>query len=168
MRNINTILCIACALLITTALWASPSEKHIDTEKLTAAVKVARTAPYFGVGGIGFTGQISEGEEALHTVIKSKDKQLLMTLAQDRNEVSRLYALLALRYLNNPEYKPLAESLLKSKARVETFSGCLRASENVADIAGRIVKGDYNQVLTFDAKRLEKQKQAKLKQKGRG
>ena len=151
---------------MTSVVLASPSEKHIDTEKLTAAVKVARTATYFGVGGIGFAGRISEGEEALHLVISSRDNQLLMTLAQDKNEVSRLYALLALRYLNNPEYKPLAESLRKSKARVETFSGCLRASEKVADIAERIVKGDYNQVLTFDAKRLEKQAVAKQKKQG--
>jgi hypothetical protein len=165
MKRITLPLALLSTFLVTSALQAAPQSAQQHTAHLTTAVNEVRKTPYFALGGIGFTGQISEGEEALHTILKSKDRQPLITLSQDNDDVSRLYALAALRYLNHPAYKPLAESLAKSTASVDTFSGCIKGTEKVADLAQRIAKGDYNKVLNFDAQRLEKKKKIEIERK---
>ena len=121
-----------------------------------AAYKRIAMAPYFAVGGIGFTGAITPAEKDVHILIRNKDDKKLVALTEEKNPAAQMYGLLGLRYLSHARYEQIAGSLAKSPRTVETFSGCLRGSESVAKVSATIAKGDYNKALKHDMERQKK------------
>lgn len=120
------------------------------------AFKRLTAAPYFAVGGTGFAGAITPTEKDLYVLIRTKDDKKLVALTESKNPAAQMYGLLGLRYLSHARYSQIAGSLAKSPVKVETFSGCIKGSENVSRLSAVIAKGDYDKLLKNDMERTKK------------
>ncbi len=109
----------------------------------SAAYRAIASSPYFAVGRVGIAGAIGGSEKGVWDLIKTRDRVQLIALTKERNPEARLYGLLGLRYLGDPEYKAVAAELHRSTELVGTLHGCLMSHEAVAPIADDIARGGY-------------------------
>ena len=138
---------------------ASPTiAQQIPETKEARAYRVVRDAPYFAVGGIGYSGALSVGERALHVLIAANDTRYFAALLREKSEVAKLYGLTALRYYNAPQYTVFAIALGDSKATVQTMRGCIRNSEPVAQVAKRIDEDSFGTLIAENIKRSNENK----------
>jgi hypothetical protein len=125
---------------------AFAQEGETDKQKAYATLK---TVPYFAVGGVGFAGTTSQGEQALRALLKQKDAATVFkTLLKEANQEGRLYALLGLRLTNPTVFARDVTPFLSLKTKAHTMSGCIMCDQPVASLAKTIQKGDYDKLVT--------------------
>lgn len=141
--KIGRIACCAFTLLLpTTRAFAQTAKQE--------TLRSIRQADYFAIGRVGFAAAIPDAEKAIWLLIKAKDEKSLVALAKDKNIATQLYALVGLRYLNSAQYKPLADELTRSKATVQTLSGCIATDKKVSVVASSAAGGAYSKALERD------------------
>jgi hypothetical protein len=88
-------------------------------------VNVARRLICAAIGGIGYTGVVTDEETAFNALCKAPDaaNQFRKLLGEATIEV-QMYAFLGLRQLHAPDYKAQVEPYRKSRRMVNTGSGC--------------------------------------------
>jgi hypothetical protein len=118
------------------------------------AYTTLKTAHYFALGGVGFAGTTSEGENALRILLKPKDAvPLFQKLLKEANREGQLYALLGLRLTNPTVFAREVTPFLSMQAKAHTMSGCIASDQPVATITQTIKKGDYDKVVKKETPR---------------
>ena len=119
---------------------AAPPER---TERPLSDYEVLHRATEFSVGPVGFAGTTSSTESAFRKVLRtSAAARDFHGLLSDATTAGKLYGLLGLKLLKDPEYATVASRFKVSRAQVSVTSGCITASRPVAEIAKHIDKGD--------------------------
>jgi hypothetical protein len=100
---------------------------------------------YFAFGGVGFTGQISNGESAFSMILSSpKAKKYFALVLSKSNLPAKLYALCGLRELDTTLFLQKVKYYSDTTVRVSTMRGCIRDDERFIDIVQEIRTGFYD------------------------
>lgn len=125
-----------CVLLLlpVVAMFASSGD---PVERL-AAVNV------FAIGGVGFAGTISPGENDLLAILgrptAESDFEKLMSSG---NPQAQSYALLGLHRLGSSKFASYAAPLRASKQNVTTIHGCIMGQQTMASMIQDLEHGFY-------------------------
>lgn len=129
----------------------------------------------FAIGGVGYSGTTSEGEQSLITLLSdAKAVDALKGLVTIATPEGGLYALLGLRFLgcdclaseakrflDRPPAKERSDpgegDLIVDADHVKRMSGCLVFTQKRSDAAGDIVSGKYDPRIEY-IKKLARQK----------
>jgi hypothetical protein len=132
---------LAAALLIFSCTVA-PAQ---DT--LSATVKSLAKTGVFAFGGVGFIGNISQGEIDFR-VIQSQPTAVALasfeTVYATGDSAARSYALAGIRQLDGERFKEILQSLDNSPEKVLTMEGCVMETHGLAEIAKAIDAGSYD------------------------
>jgi hypothetical protein len=105
-------------------------------------------ATVFAVGRVGAGAQVSRGEQALRVILKEPEAtSLLLRVLRQAAMPGQLYALLGLRECGYLGIGCLMNNWRDRVDQVSTQTACLRASEPVRRIVGRIEDGTYSRLL---------------------
>jgi len=105
-------------------------------------------ATVFAVGPVGSDAQVSGGEQALRLILKEPEAtSLLLRVLRQAAMPGQLYALLGLRECGYFGIRCLMNNWRDRVDEVSTQAGCLRVSESVRRIIGRIEAGTYSRLL---------------------
>lgn len=115
-----------------------------DMGQRSEPYEILKSAQIFAIGGIGYSGAISEEEKAFRSLLHQNNasEQCLALLSNATSE-GQLFALLGLKLLDEGLFRQKAQPYLESDATVTTMRGCIRNRESVAFIAGEIQEGSY-------------------------
>ena len=105
-------------------------------------------ATVFAVGRVGSDAQVSRGEQALRLILKEPEAtSLLLRVLRQAAIPGQFYALLGLRECGYLGIGCLMNNWRDRIDEVSTQTGCLRVSESVRKIIGRIEDGTYSHLL---------------------
>ena len=137
MKNYLTLLCLLCLLLCKPALALNPQGQ--------AAYRTLKNTSTFALGGIGFTGAISEPEKALRVLLKQKDASAaFQALLQEARIEGQLYALIGLWWKDRQAFRQKIAAYRSLNVEATTMHGCIKSGRPVAAIVKEIQKGSYD------------------------
>jgi hypothetical protein len=173
-------LCLVLLALVACVAQATQSG-DFKREQLSPKGRVAygrlRSACIFGVGRLGFGGEISKEELALYQLLDERQAvNALKSLVTAGSYEGGLYALLGLSFANKAEFDRAVEiynarneppewqatgsfeCFRATGDTVNTMSGCIGLSESRTKVVARIQSGGYERLLTLARKdvRLER------------
>ena len=103
----------------------------------------------FAFGGIGFAGQISEGENDFDFILKLPTAiTIFETIYATGTPEAKSYALVGIRQVNKQRFNELFRSLRGSQEQVETEKGCIVERRSLADVVKEINSGRFDPWLT--------------------
>lgn len=109
------------------------------------AAGLLRKAGFFALGGVGIAGETSDEERALRVLVESpRSGMLLESLESADNIETKLYVLVGYRWTKHRRYALLRDQLMQSKARANTFFGCIRSREPVHHLTRRVAAGRFD------------------------
>lgn len=115
-----------------------------EFRSLPQALKTLRTCNVFVIGPAGYSGDISEEEEALRVVLEDKKaEQHLQSFLKNKNLPTVLYGYLGLRWLDIGKFKRY-EGEVRLKGDVQVQRGCIIGEEPAQDVWLRIKAGQYD------------------------
>lgn len=118
-----------------------------------AAQQTLAHVSFFAIGGVGFAGSRSEGEEALRSLLKEKRAvPVLRELLQTATPEGKLYALLGLAVAAPQEFARQVPAYLSSATPVHVMRGCLASQDTTANIVKPLTWGGYQNILAAAAK----------------
>ena len=116
-------------------------------DTLSATVKNLAETGMFAFGGVGFIGKISQGEIDFR-VIQSQPAPVALasfeTIYATGDPAAKVYALGGIRQLDQERFKEILRSLDGSQEMVFTMEGCIMERHRLADVAGAIDAGSYD------------------------
>jgi hypothetical protein len=116
-------------------------------ETLSTTVKSLTNTGVFAFGGVGFIGKISQGEIDFR-VIQSQPAAVALasfeTIYATGDPAAKVYALGGIRQLDQERFKEILRSLDGSQEMVFTMEGCIMERHLLADVAGAIDAGSYD------------------------
>lgn len=149
--------------------------KPVPKDTVEQAYQTLLKVDLFAIGGIGYAGQISDGEKALKVLLEGEESITdLKSLVKDATPEGGLYALLGLRmlkcecfeeevknFLNKPE---LGERTIWGSRKLEAgmvsrMSGCFGFSERRVEVAENIRTGKFDYWIKSEELRRESKKQ---------
>ena len=155
----------------------SAGDKPISKISREQAYQTLLKVDLFALGGIGYGGETSKGEESLNILLEEKEPIAdLKRLIKDATPESGLYALLGLRilkcdcfeeefktFLAKPELgerKIWSGTLLVAAGTVQRMEGCIVFSEKRVEVAENIKSGKFDYWIKWKAKLKESKKQS--------
>lgn len=134
--------------LLISSVALSQSIKLKGDNKLTKpqnAYTELLTIEYFAFGGVGFAGQISDGESAFRIILSSPKAKKYFELVLSKSSMpAKLYALCGLRELDTTLFLQKVKYYSDTTVRVSTMRGCIRDDERFIDIVQEIRTGFYD------------------------
>jgi hypothetical protein len=126
------------ALLLTVAVVQT-------TGPFEAAFNRLAKVEHFAFGGVGYAGQISQGQKD-YEIILSRPSALadFERLYAAGNPQAKAYALVGIRKINPERFKQLAQPLRDSQENVVTMGGCIVSHETFAGVIRNIESGNYD------------------------
>lgn len=126
------------ALLLTVAVAQT-------TGPFEAAFNRLAKVEYFAFGGIGYAGQISQGQKDYELILSRRsalaDFEQLYAAGDPQ---AKAYALVGIRRINAERFKQLAQPLRDSQEKVVTMGGCIISVETFASVIRNIESGDFD------------------------
>jgi hypothetical protein len=123
----------------------------IVVTQLSAADATSRLerVQMFAVGGIGYAGQMSEGEAALREVLAASDAVTrLEALLPRASPAGQLYILLGLHIRDRAAYARAVGLCRQRGGRVHTMRGCIGDRESFSDLVREIDSGKLDAFVT--------------------
>jgi len=111
------------------------------------SVEELKKVDTFALGGVGYSGRMSEGEEALHEIMKGGDAlNTLVRIIQDpeTSRPGKLYAALGIRWIDQRRGEEEIKPLLASKQMVSRMAGCAGFEEQMSEVASQVNMGKYD------------------------
>ena len=147
MRLVVALLCTFLASGTAAGGPPRPTPAAAALSKETASdLKLLAAVDSFAVGGVGYAGTTSRGEELARAIAARPDAiAAFEQLATGESAAARVYAFWALRELD-PDPKRvdrLLTRLRKDVTKVSAFAGCMRYRPTVADLVEEIAGGQH-------------------------
>lgn len=115
-----------------------------NADEAAAPAKVLENAGQFTVGGVGFAGIPSKEELAFRAVLKGEEARAgFLALTSSATTAGRLYGLLGLKLLKDPEFEKRFTAFKASEEPVQSMEGCVVTHKTAGEIATAIEKGKY-------------------------
>jgi hypothetical protein len=138
---------ILLALLIS-SVSLSQSIKLKGNRKLTNpqdAYKELLKIEYFAFGGVGYAGQMSDGESAFRMILSSPKAKKYFELVLTKNNIpAKLYALCGLRELDTTLFLQKVKDYSDTTVQVSTMRGCIGDEERFIDIVQEVRTSYYD------------------------
>ncbi len=110
-----------------------------------SAYKAILKIDYFALGGVGFAGQTSEGENAFKILLSSKHATKYFELVLSKKNIpAKLYALCGLREIDSTLFLQKLSMFTDTTLQVATMRGCISDEERFTDIVLEIKTGLYD------------------------
>jgi hypothetical protein len=94
------------------------------------------TVDYFALGGVGFVGEMSRGEQLTRAIAEAPDAiQQLKALLMSTSAIAQLYATWALCTLEPDIARAAIVRLRARQDRVRSMQGCCVVERHIADLA---------------------------------
>lgn len=113
----------------------------------SSAQKSLSAAKLFALGGIGYAGEISQGERDFWVLLDQPPDRALAAFEEVFNRgtpEAKCYALVGIRKLNPAHFHQLLLSIAEHSDTVRTADGCLFDQSTLAKTAERINHGSYD------------------------
>ncbi len=125
--------------------FAAEAGGQADREKPEQAYERLLGVKQFAFGGVGYAGTTSDGEQAFRAVRASTNAvQLFRAALSNGSNEAKLYALCAIRQMDNRSFATDAKAFLRANPEVTTMSGCIVGHERAAAVVKRIAAGYYD------------------------
>jgi len=111
------------------------------------ALNRLKTTKFFAFGGVGYAGQISEGEKDFRTIYSQPPdiaRSQFRELLTEGNSEAKSYALVGIRMLQPERFAELSQFLRDASREVTTMSGCLLDHQSPERVVKDIAKGHYD------------------------
>jgi hypothetical protein len=125
--------------------------QSVVVTELSAADTTSRLAhvDMFAVGGVGYAGQMSEGEAALREALAASDAVTrLEALLPRASRAGQLYILLGLHIRDRAAYARALPRCRHGAGLVHTMRGCIGLRESFADVIREIDSGTLDAFVT--------------------
>eukprot|EP01112_Ceratiomyxa_fruticulosa_P021953 TRINITY_DN7908_c0_g1_i3.p1 TRINITY_DN7908_c0_g1~~TRINITY_DN7908_c0_g1_i3.p1 ORF type:complete len:130 (-),score=27.52 TRINITY_DN7908_c0_g1_i3:144-533(-) len=116
-------------------------------EEETDNIKLLKRCTTFSLGGVGYSGRISNTEKAFKSLLKRDDaKEIFTDILDDEESKSggKLYVLLGIRWKFHDLYDERLPEFLSSSAMAEVTHGCMHLTQPMSKLAADIKDGKYD------------------------
>ena len=119
------------------------SAQQLSPRAQAASERLSKV-PMFAMGGVGFAGLTSKGEEDFRLIMEDPEAaKVFESLYAHGNSPAKAYALLGLHTLNPQRFGTIYASLANSKEDVAVMRGCIASKQKLKIIAKEIDGNGY-------------------------